>query len=86
MLTAMLLWALAGGPHPPQADTPPRLGFEVASIKPSKPGGFDGGIKPMPSGQGYIATNIPAKLMIMLMYHLNDRQVSGGPGWLAATC
>jgi uncharacterized protein (TIGR03435 family) len=36
----------------------------------------------MPGGQGYIATNVPVKVMIELMYHLNDRQVSGGPGWL----
>ena len=36
----------------------------------------------MPSGQGYIATNVPVKVMILLMYHLTDRQVSGGPGWL----
>jgi uncharacterized protein (TIGR03435 family) len=79
---AMLLWALAGGFHAPQSSTAPRLEFEVASVKPSKLGAFGGGIKPMPSGQGYIATNVPVKLMIELMYHLNERQVSGGPGWL----
>ena len=36
----------------------------------------------MPGGQTYNATNVPVKLMIKLMYHLNDRQISGGPGWL----
>jgi Protein of unknown function (DUF3738) len=41
-----------------------------------------GGIKPLPGGQTYIAQNVPAKLMIELMYHLNRRQVSGGPAWL----
>lgn len=36
----------------------------------------------MSGGQGYVATNVPVKVMIKLMYHLNDRQVSGGPHWL----
>jgi uncharacterized protein (TIGR03435 family) len=58
------------------------LSFEVASIKPSKPGANGGGIKPMSGGQGYVATNVPVKMMIKLMYHLNDRQISGGPRWL----
>jgi uncharacterized protein (TIGR03435 family) len=58
------------------------LSFEVASIKPSKPGDGGGGIKPMSGGQGYVATNVPVKMMIKLMYHLNDRQISGGPRWL----
>ena len=82
MLMAMLLWALAGGLDPRQTAAAPRLEFEVASVKPSKPDALGGGIKPTPSGQGYIATNVPVKLMILLMYHLNNRQVSGGPAWL----
>jgi uncharacterized protein (TIGR03435 family) len=65
-----------------KTDTAPRLEFEVASIKPSKPGSDGGGIKPLPGGQTYVATNVPVKLMIKLMFHLNDRQISGGPGWL----
>ena len=60
----------------------PPLSFEVASIKPSKPGDGGGGIKPMSGGQGYIATNVPVKLIIKLMFHLNDRQISGDPPWL----
>lgn len=62
---------------------PPRLEFEVASIKPAKPGpNAGGGIKPLPGGQTYVATNVPVKLMIRLMYHLNNSQISGGPSWL----
>jgi uncharacterized protein (TIGR03435 family) len=59
-----------------------RLEFDVASIKPAPPGVAGGGIKPLPGGQTYIAQNAPVKLIILLMYHLNRRQVSGGPAWL----
>jgi uncharacterized protein (TIGR03435 family) len=61
---------------------PARPEFEVAVVKPSQPGGRGGGIRAMPGGQTYNATNVPVKLMIKLMYHLNDRQISGGPSWL----
>ncbi len=60
----------------------PRLEFEVASIKPSRPGAQGAMIRPMPGGQTYLATNVPVRLMIKLMYHLTDQQISGGPGWL----
>jgi uncharacterized protein (TIGR03435 family) len=61
---------------------PGRLVFEVDSIKPAKPGGRGGGIRAMPGGQSYVATNASVKLMITLMYQLNDHQISGGPAWL----
>lgn len=64
------------------APTPTRLEFEVASVKPTKPGTQGGGIKPLPGGQTYVATNVPVGLMIRLMFHLNTSQISGGPGWL----
>src|SRR5258708_5821183 len=82
MLMTILLQTAAAGLSQVKTDTAPRLEFEVASIKPSKPGADGGGIKPLPGGQTYVATNIPVKVMIKLMYHLNDRQISGGPGWL----
>ena len=63
-------------------EKPARLTFEVASIKPSKPGQRFGGIKPLPGGQAYTAKNIPVKLMIGLMYKVPLRQITGGPGWL----
>ena len=63
-------------------DKPPRLTFEVASIKPSKPGGRGGGIKPMAAGQGYIASGATVRLMISLMYRIPAPRVTGGPGWL----
>ena len=59
-----------------------RLTFEVASIKPVKPGGRGGGIKPKPAGQGYDAVGAPVRLMISLMYRIPMQHVTGGPGWL----
>jgi uncharacterized protein (TIGR03435 family) len=82
MLTAIFLLTATAGLAQLKTDTAPRLEFEVASIKPSKPGADGGGIKPLPGGQTYVATNVPVKLIIKLMFHLNDRQISGGPGWL----
>ena len=63
-------------------DKPARLTFEVASIKPSQPGGRGGGIKAMPGGQAYSATNVPVKLIVSLMYKVPIRQIEGGPAWL----
>ena len=59
-----------------------RLTFEVASIKPVKPGGRGGGIKPKPAGQGYDAVGASVRLMISLMYSMPVQHVTGGPGWL----
>ena len=59
-----------------------RLTFEVASIKPAKPGGRGGGIKPKAAGQGYDAVGATVRLMISLMYRMPIGHVTGGPGWL----
>jgi len=59
-----------------------RLAFEVASVKPSTPGGPGGGIRPMPGGQTYIATNIPMRLMMMSVYRISDSQIVGEPSWM----
>jgi uncharacterized protein (TIGR03435 family) len=64
------------------AQAPPRLTFEVATIRPSQPGLTGGGIKPLPGGDGYIAQNVPVRLMISLMYQVPMRQIVGGPEWL----
>jgi len=65
-----------------QTENASRPEFEVASIKPSQPNPQGGGIKPLPGGQTYIATNVPVKLMIKLMFRLNESQIVGGPHWL----
>jgi len=59
-----------------------RLTFEVASIKPTKPGGRGGGIKPKSAGQGYDAQGATVRLMISLMYRMPMQHVTGGPQWL----
>jgi hypothetical protein len=79
-LVTVFALASASGLCQVKTDTAPRLEFEVASIKPSNPNANGGGIKPLPGGQTYVATNVPVKLMIRLMFHLNNRQISGGPG------
>ncbi len=63
-------------------DSPARLTFDVASIRQSDPGSLNGGIKALPGGNGYTASNIPVKLMISLMYRVPMRQISGGPDWI----
>jgi uncharacterized protein (TIGR03435 family) len=63
-------------------EKPARLTFEVATIKPSGTDSLNGGIKPLPGGNGYVAQNVTVKLMISLMYELPMRQITGGPGWL----
>jgi uncharacterized protein (TIGR03435 family) len=61
---------------------PTRLTFDVAAIHPSKTEGRSGMIKGLPQGHGYVAQNIPVKLMISLMYKVPLRQIKGGPDWL----
>jgi hypothetical protein len=71
-----LIAALAYG------QSPERLTFEVASIKPAATDTRIGGIKATPGGQRYEARNVPVKLIFSLMYKIPMRQISGGPGWL----
>jgi uncharacterized protein (TIGR03435 family) len=81
MLAATAL-AAAGLLHAQTESQPQRLSFEVASIKPSEPGGRGGGIRAMPGGQTYVAQNVPLRLIIMLMYKITDSQIVGGPAWM----
>lgn len=73
--------AHAQTPTPPLNQ--PRLEFEVASIRLSKPAqpGFQA-IKPHADGAGYTASYVPVKLMIAFMYRIPARQIMGGPRWL----
>jgi uncharacterized protein (TIGR03435 family) len=65
-----------------QSAIPPDLRFEVASLKPSPPGGRGGGIRPAPGGQRYEATNCTIRTMIGVAYRVKDEQIAGGPEWL----
>ena len=64
-------------------EPPPRLTFEVASIRPSNPEARNGFIRALPGGYGYAAQNMPVKVMISLMYKVPERQIKGGPEWLS---
>jgi uncharacterized protein (TIGR03435 family) len=61
--------------------------FEVASIKPTAPGGPGGrgmvGIQMAPGGR-FNATGVTAKLLIGQAYDVRDFQISGGPGWMGS--
>ncbi len=57
--------------------------FDVAVIKPSAPGARGGMIRQMPGGQRYSGANIPLKLIMTVAYSVTDRQISGGPDWVA---
>jgi len=57
--------------------------FEVVSIKPSAPGGRGGIIRPMPGNQTYMANNMPLQAMMTVAYSVSNRQISGGPDWVA---
>ena len=59
-----------------------RLTFEVASIKPTKPGGKGGGMRVMPGGQEFVSQGMSLKFMIAFMYWVPMRQVTGGPAWI----
>jgi uncharacterized protein (TIGR03435 family) len=54
--------------------------FEVASIKPSAPGGRGMYIRTLPGGRVNIA-NMTLKEMIVLAYRIQPFQISGGPPW-----
>jgi uncharacterized protein (TIGR03435 family) len=56
--------------------------FEVASIKPYKPGSIGGGLRPLPGGQTYVAGDVPLGLMIKFMYEITDNQIVGAPNWV----
>jgi hypothetical protein len=57
------------------AKIPSDLKFEVASLKPSKPGALGGGIRPAAGGQRYEASNCSVKLMIQAAYRLKAEQI-----------
>jgi uncharacterized protein (TIGR03435 family) len=57
--------------------------FEVASIRPSRPGAV-GSLTQLRSPQGgtTAARNVPVRDLILLAYHIQAFQLSGGPAWL----
>jgi bla regulator protein blaR1 len=55
--------------------------FEVASIKPSRPGATGSNFNRRPGG-GIEAINVSLKELILFAYDLREQQLAGGPAWL----
>ncbi len=64
-----------------QAKTDAPKEFEVASIKPSAPGGRGVRIQMAPGGRLDVS-NVTLKILIQQAYGVKDFQISGGPGWI----
>ena len=64
------------------APRPATLKFEVASVKPSRPGDNAGGIRPAPGGERYVATNLTLMQLIAVAYRTKSDQVVAGAKWM----
>lgn len=58
------------------------LTFEVASLKPSKPGADAGGLHPAPGGQRYVGVVVPLRAYLSVAYQVKPEQIAGGPSWV----
>lgn len=79
--TAETAWKIPEPPPPPRmmpADVDPA--FEVASIKPTNPGGRGGGIRMQ--GRQFTATNLSVSNLILIAYGIHPRQLIGAPDWI----
>jgi hypothetical protein len=54
--------------------------FEMASIKPTNPGGRGGGIRMQ--GRQFTATNLSVSNLIQIAYGIHPRQLIGAPAWI----
>lgn len=57
--------------------------FEVASIKPSAPGGHGMSISTTKGGR-FTTENVPLRNLIMFAWDVRSFQVTGGPGWVSS--
>ena len=67
----------------PQTGEKDRLTFEVASVKPSTSLSLGGILRTMPGNQRYHGENMPLRTMMTVAYSVTDRQIGGGPDWMA---
>src|SRR5438552_3012007 len=63
------------------AQPPPRLQFDVASIKPSEERGMMY-VRTLPGGR--LVANAPARLMLLNAYGIQFSQLAGAPDWLSS--
>lgn len=82
ILTLLLLIAAAAGAQEkaPDASTPKRESFEVASVKPGDPSDRRMMINIAPGGR-FRGVNAPVMLLLRVAYHVRDFQVLGLPEW-----
>ena len=60
-----------------------RPAFDVVSVKPSDPDARGGVIRPLPGNQAYEVRNASLRAIMTVAYQVTDRQISGGPSWIA---
>ena len=75
--TTALVAALA----PLAAQTPPRVAFEAASVKPNDGSTPGQGIRLQPGGR-FNVINMPVRTLITFAYQLQQHQLVGGPSWI----
>jgi uncharacterized protein (TIGR03435 family) len=80
-LLAVALYLVASTQAAGGQATQPQLTFDVVAIHRSPSDATGGGIMPLPSGSGYMARNMTAKMMMAVMYRIPSRQIEGGPEW-----
>jgi uncharacterized protein (TIGR03435 family) len=63
----------------------PEYTYDVAFVKPSKPGNRDSMSMSMtPTPDGFAATNVTLQMLITLAYGVDDDQITHAPNWLDA--
>ena len=79
--TVLMAFAVKAQPETGESES---LTFEVASVKPSAQRTLGGIIRVMPGNQRYHCENMPLRTIMTVAYTVTDRQISGGPDWMAA--
>ena len=64
------------------AQTPQKMEFEVASIKPNASG--DHGVRIEMSPGRFVAKNVTVRLLLTQAFNVKDFQISGGPSWMSS--
>lgn len=82
-IAALALPFAVGSTNASQSGSAPALSFEVASIKPSKPGARGSMVHLRPGGR-IVTNNVTVELLLEEVYHVTKSQISGAPSWIAS--